>query len=206
MSYFTHTCGCLFFISPSPDKHMEKVNFLLFCPCTFPSLLSHTSFLPSTLHNHMKQLSAHTKHHILLEYRPRSPTHSFSALAAAHGVAGGADVVRHWHTQWDGTPQSLERKRGQGRPRVLSRAQVTRHVKPRILAANRNHRPIHYSHFLSAVQTATGKKVSLPTLQRYGHEQAGARQTRGKKRTAEESECTHTRISDCLLVLLVCGC
>jgi transposase len=139
----------------------------------------------------MSQLTAIAKRHILLEYRPRSPTHSFAALARAHGVAGGADVVRHWHDRWDGTPFSLQHKQGAGRPRKLSRTQVSRHVKPRILAANRRHEAVHYTDILSAVQDATASDLSLRTLQRYGKQQLGVKAKRGKKRTADESKSTH---------------
>lgn len=140
----------------------------------------------------MKSLSADIKHHILLEYSPHSHTHNFAALAAKHGVAGGGEVVRRWHAQWDGTPQSLERKPVAGRPRILSRAQVTRHIRVPILAANRAHRAVHYTQLLPRVRQSTGKQVTLRTIQRYGKEQLGAKDKQTTKRTADESKSTHT--------------
>jgi hypothetical protein len=140
----------------------------------------------------MKQFSADAKHHILLEYRAHSPTHSFAALAAAHGVEGGEQTVRKWHARWNGTAQSLEHKAGSGRPRVLSKTQVKLHVAAPIRNSNRAARVVRYSKLLPQVQANSGKNLSLRTLQRYGHDEAGARQTRGKKRTAEERECTET--------------
>jgi len=134
----------------------------------------------------MKQLSADTKHHILLEYRPRSPTHSFSALAAAHGVKGGKQTLLKWYQRWDGTARSLQHKPVPGRGRVLSRVEVSRHVAAPIRNSNRACRQVRYTKLLPQVQAATGKDVSLRTLQRYGHDEAGGRQTRGKKRTVEE--------------------
>jgi hypothetical protein len=107
-------------------------------------------------------------------------------------VNGGREVVREWHRSWDGTPASLERKHGSGKARVLSRAQVSRHVRAPILAANRAHRAIHYTELLPRVQAATGKQLSLRSLQRCGKEDLGARQKRGVKRTADESKCTAT--------------
>jgi hypothetical protein len=101
-------------------------------------------------------------------------------------------VVRHWHDRWDGTPQSLQRRAGSGRPRVLSRVQVTRHVAAPIRNSNRAARVVRYGRLLPQVQAATGTNVSLRTLQRYGHNEAGGRQTRGKKRTVDECQCTHT--------------
>jgi hypothetical protein len=138
----------------------------------------------------MPHLSADAKHHILLEYAPHDTTRSFSALARRHAVKGGADVVRHWHDRWDGTPASLQRKTGTGKAPLLSRAQVSRHIRTPILAANRAHRAIHYTELLPRVQAATGTQVSMRTLRRYGKEELGARQKHTKKRTAAESECT----------------
>lgn len=136
----------------------------------------------------MPHLSAEAKHHILLEYAPRDTTRSFVALARRHAINGGADVVRHWHDRWDGTPVSLERKAGTGKAPLLSRAEVSRHVRAPILAANRAHRSISYPDLLPEVQRKTGKPVALRTLQQYGKEQLQARSKHTKKRTADESE------------------
>jgi transposase len=136
----------------------------------------------------MTQLSADAKYHILLEYRPRSPTHSFAALAARHNVKGGKQTLYRWHRQWDGTARSLQRKEVSGRPRILSRAQVSRHVRAPILAANRAHRTVHYTNLLPSVLRRTGKQLTLRTLQRYGKEELGARQKHTRKRTTDESE------------------
>ena len=138
----------------------------------------------------MPHLNAEAKHAILLEYTPRSPAHSFVALAQRHSIAGGAKVLQRWHAQWDGTATSLKEGKSSGRPRLLSRAQVSRHVRAPILAANRAHRAIHYSELLPKVRQKTGVEVSLRSLQRYGKEELGARNKHSKKRTADESECT----------------
>lgn len=136
----------------------------------------------------MKQFSAEAKQHILLEYRARSPTRSFSSLAARHGVGGGADTVYRWYRRWDGTQRSLEKRERSGRPRVLSKREVQQHVRAPILRANRAHKAVHYSALLPSVREKTGKEVSARTVRRYGKEELGARQRRGKKRTADESE------------------
>lgn len=140
----------------------------------------------------MPHLSAEAKHHILLEYAPRDTTRSFVALSRRHAIKGGADVVRHWHDRWDGTPASLKRKAGTGAERILSRAEVSRHIRAPILAANRAHRAISYPDLLPEVQRKTGKQLSLPTLRRYGKEALGVKSKHTKKRTADESECTAT--------------
>jgi hypothetical protein len=140
----------------------------------------------------MPHLSAEAKHHILLEYAPHDATRSFAALARRHAVKGGREVVREWHRRWDGSVASLERKAGSGKARALSRAQVSRHVRAPILAANRAHRAIHYTELLPAVRQKTGTEVSLCSLQRYGKEELGARDKQSKKRTSDESECSST--------------
>jgi hypothetical protein len=101
-------------------------------------------------------------------------------------------VLRGWLQRWDGSDASLERKRGSGRARVLSTAEVSRHVRAPILAANRAHRAIHYTELLPVVRQKTGTAVSLRSLQRYGKEELGGRDKRSKKRTADESECNST--------------
>ena len=138
----------------------------------------------------MPHLSAEVKHHILLEYAPRDTTRSFAALARRLAVKGGAGVVRHWHDRWDGTPASLKRKEGTGKAPLLSRAEVSRHLRAPILAANRAHRAISYPDLLPEVQRKTGKPIALQTLQQYGKEKLEARSKHTKKRTADESEHT----------------
>jgi len=146
--------------------------------------------LTPLLHTTMPHTSPDAKHHILLEYAAHDDTRSFAALAARHAIPGGERTVRRWHRRWDGTPRSLERKAGSGKARVLSRAEVSRHVRAPILAANRAHRAIHYTELLPRVQAATGKELSIQTLRRYGKEVLRGRDKPSKKRTAAESECS----------------
>jgi transposase len=144
-------------------------------------------------HNNMPRLSAEAKHHILLEYQPHSTSHSFAALARKHNIVGGERTVRRWHQRWNRSVASLQEKKRSGRPRLLSRAQVSRYVRAPILAANRAHRAIHYSTLLPSVQAKSHTAVSLRSLRRYGQQELGVKQKHSKKRTADESECTDTR-------------
>jgi hypothetical protein len=150
----------------------------------------------------MPHLSADVKHAILLEYTPRSATHSFAALAARHSIAGGSGTIARWHQQWNGTAASLKEKARTGRPRALSKRQVLQHVRAPILAANRSHRAISYTQLLPSVRSTTRTQVSLPTLRRYGNEELGVKQRHSKKRTADESECTRTH-TECAVSLCV---
>ena len=106
----------------------------------------------------MRHFSADCKHNILSEYARCSRTHGFEALALRHSVPGGAQVIAQWYQRWNGTVDSLKENPGRGRPRLLTRAEVSRHVRPRILAANRNNRAISYTQMLPAVRRTTGNQ------------------------------------------------
>jgi len=121
----------------------------------------------------------------------------FDAIARRFCVQGGGETIRYWHSKWNGTPHSLEDKKRSGRPRRLSSREVQQHVRAPILRANRSHRAVHYTSLLTAVKEKTGKQIALRTLQDYGKKELGIKKRRGKKRTAEECECTHMRKKEC---------
>lgn len=134
----------------------------------------------------MTNFTLSLKHHILTQYQPFSHIHSFHALARLYNVKGGASTIQKWHRRWDGTAQSLERLEGSGRPRLLSRIELTRHVAPRIRAANRRAEAVHYSTIHASVEAATGRHISQRTLRRYGQE-LHAKQKREQMPLFEES-------------------
>jgi hypothetical protein len=152
----------------------------------------------------MRHFSADRKHNILSEYVRYSRTHGFEALALRHSVPGGAQVIAQWYQRWNGTVDSLKENPGRGRSRLLTRAEVSRHVRPRILAANRNNRAISYTQMLPAVnrnnraisytqmlpavRRATGKSISIRTLRDYGR-QLRAKSKRTTGRTNRERQC-----------------
>lgn len=140
----------------------------------------------------MKQFTPEQKHEILLEYQPFSSTHSFSALALRHNVSGGMSTVKKWFDQWNGTIISLQRKKGGGRPRILTPTQVKRHIQPRIRSKNRSHTPVTNVSLLPQVQSATHKHMSIRTLQRYTKKDLHTTVVHGKKRTSEECKFYHT--------------
>ena len=155
----------------------------------FPPL-SHSLIHLLSIYLTMKQFTPEQKHSILLEYSPHSHDHSFSALATRHSVTGGSKVIKRWYNRWNGTSNSLQHKKGAGRPRILTATEVDRHIRIPIQKANRSYRPIHYPEVEAVVKEKTGKEVSDRTIRRYGKEELGARQITGKKRTAWECEST----------------
>ena len=203
VSLYSYTLSFSTFL-PSLSYTLARRVKTRFSTCTSrPLPLPHfVASLPHT--TAMKQLSADTKHAILLMYTPRSPTHSLAALAARHDIAGGWRTIENWRQQWDGTPQSLQHKQGAGRPRALSSREVQQHVRAPILLANKAHKTVHYPSLLQSVRTKTGKQIALRTLQRYGKEELGVKQRRGKKRTADECESHDTWEEERVCVLRVC--
>lgn len=153
----------------------------------------------------MAHLTADVKHHILLECTAESNTRSLDSIAALHDIKGGRATLHSWLSRWDGNAASLEEKPRSGRPPLLSTAQVHRHIQPRVLAANRQHRAIHYTDMLKQVVDATHTKLSLRTLRRYGREELGIKQRKSKKRTHNESEFTHVCEAGAELMRLACA-
>ena len=140
----------------------------------------------------MPQLTPKQKHDILTIYSHNKHKHSFESLAHQYNIKGGKQLLSRWYQQWNGTPQSLERKRGSGRPTILTSTEVRDSIQLPLRNKNRAHVPVHYSDLLPSIIQKTGKKISLTTIKRIGHDQLGARQKRTKKRTAVESKYTHT--------------
>jgi transposase len=136
----------------------------------------------------MSQLNATAKHHILLEYSPCTATHSFSALATRHNIAGGERTVRRWHKQWDGTVESLQHKKGAGRPHIMEEEDVEKYVATPIRRANRAHKRVNYRKVLDDITNKTDLQPSYRTVRRYGKDELKGKKTRGVKRTAEESK------------------
>jgi transposase len=163
-----------------------------FSACQLASFLSRSLITSLFLLSAMPHLSTDTKHAILLESTPRSPTHSFAALARRHSIAGGESTVRRWHARWNGTPHSLQAHKSTGRPRLLTPAELSRHVRAPVLAANRAHRAVSYTKLLSEVKRKTRKAISLRTLQRAGKEILRIKNKTTIKRTQDECEFKQT--------------
>jgi hypothetical protein len=140
----------------------------------------------------MPHLTPKQKHDILKLYTPNDRNYSFESLARQYNIAGGCRVIQNWYYQWNGTPQSLERKKGSGRPTILTPQQVNDYIRTPIRNKNRSFKPIHYTQLLPSIQQKSSTQVSIQTVRRIGHQQLGARQKRTKKRTAVPQECKQT--------------
>ena len=138
----------------------------------------------------MPQLTPNEKHNILTIYSSNKDKHTFKSLAHQYNIKGGKDVIYRWYRQWDGTPQSLERKKGSGRPTLLTSKQVNDYIRMPIRNKNRSSKPIHYPQLLSTIREKTDINVSLSTIQKIGKNELGVKQKRTKKRTAQECKQT----------------
>jgi len=136
----------------------------------------------------MPQLTPNQKHNILTIYSSENNTHTLASLARQYSLQGGGRLIQNWYKQWNGTPQSLERKKGSGRPFVLTSQQVDKYIRMPIQNKNRSCKPVHYPQLHTSIQQKTGKQMSLRTIQKIGKEKLGVKQKRTKKRTAQESK------------------
>jgi transposase len=134
--------------------------------------------------------TAAQKQLILTALTTRRPAPSFRSLAVEFNIREGHTAISRWYKAWNGTIQSLQRKRVSGRPRILNKNEMTRLIKQPILRKNRVHRPIHYSELVPAIREKMNKKISSRTVRRYGKEEIGIKQKRTIKRTSDECEYT----------------
>ena len=138
----------------------------------------------------MPQLTPKQKHDILTIYSQNKTKHSFESLAHRYNIKGGRNVIWRWYQQWDGTPQSFERKKGSGRHTKLTPQQIKDYIQIPIRNKNRSFKPIHYPQIHSSILQKTDNQLSLRTVQRYGKKKLGVQQKRTKKRTAQERKQT----------------
>lgn len=136
----------------------------------------------------MKQITPEVKHSILSHYTSPNNTQTLALILSLHQVNASRQAVESWRKTWDGSVESLKHRGGAGRPRILTKREVTRYIKRPIRDANRSSKCIRYSRVAQSVREKTGKGVSDRTIRRIGKEQLGGRKTRGRKRTAEESK------------------
>lgn len=132
--------------------------------------------------------SSHFKQQLLLKHRSNSHRFSFRFLAGFYGGGLAHTTIERWYNRWNGTEESLERREGSGVHRLLSREEAKDTIDTIVRASNRNHDPINYSSIHREVEEKTGSSLSLSTLRRYGHEDAGIRYKRTKIRTEQESK------------------
>ena len=140
---------------------------------------------------------SHTPHS-MKQFTPEQNTRSSSSTLHAPPLttsphlrtprsAGGGRTCTVGTQRWNGTPASLQHKKGAGRPRVLTQRRCSVTSLPPSAAEPRA-QPVRYP---AAAAGAARQASSCPSPRSSATEttkQEGGRQ--GKKRTADESECT----------------
>lgn len=200
--FYSYTCLSVDSLSPCSWQFVSWLS-MAFSLCTIGEIFSSTHFGTSCTTTNMPQPTAQQKHDILVHCQSRRASDSEVDVAAQHGVTVTRQTLYNWRRQWNGTRESLEHKKGAGRPPLLTPSEVSRHIRAPILAANRAQRAIHYPDVLQQIQTKTGKKIALRTLQHYGKEKCQAKERTTHKRTRAECECRHALLAECACVLYV---
>ena len=139
----------------------------------------------------MNQFTPQLNHHILTQYSPHNHAHSFSTLANAYNVSGGESAIRKWHYKWNGTPQSLERKKGSGRPRIMGKKQVHQYIRMPIQNKRRHHLPVHCPELHANLVQKTGLQISSRSIRRYARRDGKAKLIHTHKKTKHECEYIH---------------
>lgn len=117
----------------------------------------------------MSQLTPNEKHNILRLYLSSNNKDTMESLAHQYNIKGGKRSIINWLQRWDGSPESLERKKGSGRHTILTSKEVKDNIRLPIRNKNSSSQPIHYSDLLPSVIQKTGKIISSRTLRRIGH-------------------------------------
>lgn len=132
---------------------------------------------------------AKRKHEILLQYEPHVPGCSFQDPADTYTVKGGRRTVERWFKDWDGTPQSLERKAGSGRKPQLTIAQKKKCIRDFVEARHRAGEHVSWKDVQENVYVHTRYKLSEATIGKIGRTEFGiSSKTTSEVLTREGSE------------------
>jgi transposase len=128
------------------------------------------------------------KQSILTHIQSKPPNQTYKQIVQQYGITIHRNTINKWLHIWDGTVESLRRTSGSGRPHILTQQQVQQYIQTPIRQSNRNSKPINYSNIHKRLKRQLPKSVSLRTVQRIGKRTLHAKNKKGVKRTASESE------------------
>jgi transposase len=133
-----------------------------------------------------KEVSCDQKQEILQEYQPKVRGKGFKSLAKTFKVKGGACAIRRWYKKWDGTKESLEKDSGGDRRSILSEKEkktlISGFINKKAKKDAADYREVHEN-----VESKTGKKISVKSVQRLGKE-LGSTSKRTKRKTPYEGQ------------------
>ena len=106
---------------------------------------------------------------ILEEHEPGVRGKGLKALAKGHKIKGGHNLIKYWLSKWDGTVKSLENVSGGDRRSILTDQEKKKYVD-RYITKRSKKDAVQYPEVKAHVENQTGKDISLPTVQRIGHQ------------------------------------
>jgi transposase len=136
----------------------------------------------------MKQLTPEVKHSILTHYTSSHNNNTLEHILSLHDISISRRTVQNWLNKWNGTIESLQHEPVSGRPHILTTNEVYNYITAPIRRMNRSYKPVRYTKIANQVREKTGKNITDRTIRLIGKNKLGAKRTRGKKRTAEESK------------------
>jgi transposase len=136
----------------------------------------------------MKQLTPEIKHSILTHYTSPLNNNTLDQILSLHDISVTRQTVYNWLNKWNGTIESLQHEVGAGRPHILTKQEEYNYITAPIRRMNRSYKQVKYTKIANQVREKTGKNITDRTIRLIGKSKLGAKKTRGKKRTLEESK------------------
>jgi transposase len=133
------------------------------------------------------------KQRVLQQYRAGRLGCGFKALANRFKVRSW-NSIKEWHQVWDGTIESLQRKPGQGRKRILTHKESEKHIKRFVEEKNRVGKAVGYGDVIAEVKRRTGKEVSATTVKRIGRDECKLSEKKTARKLAIEGSSSCIRI------------
>ncbi|CAF5053848.1 unnamed protein product, partial [Rotaria sp. Silwood1] len=108
------------------------------------------------------------KHTVLEQYRPGIFGYGFKSLAKRFKIQGGHRLIMSWYRQWNGTVESLNRKRKGGRPRTMTQEDVKDHILEFVESMNNKHVYVNYKIVQAHIKSVLKREVPIRTIRQYG--------------------------------------
>lgn len=150
-----------------------------------PSDLTFNTYLYISPHA-MTHFQPHDKHHILTSCELIGIPSTLQILLVERGITITEQSIRNWRRKWDGTAASLERKKGSGRKRLLSRRQVNNLILTPVRNKRRVHHVVHYSDLMRNIRQKFNHPIAERTIRNYGKRDLNIQVKHTNKRTPHE--------------------
>ncbi|CAF1085556.1 unnamed protein product [Didymodactylos carnosus] len=109
-------------------------------------------------------------------------------IAKRFKIKGGHKLIMSWYARWNGTVESLEPKWTDGRPRTITKDQVTDYILNFVDEMSMQYKSVNYRMIQEHVENSLNKQVPLKTIQRYDRQECGINSKRTKELTTCDSK------------------